>query len=1417
MAGNYDKDYQIVQTTGRKINNPGFVDEDGFSLSASADTQIDSFIDGLISYAKPTRSVQEHVIVNRFAAPGGPEQAGDAQGGPGLDYEAAELSPYNALPYRNLVVRQYGTNNLRTFYAEHSDAFGISGSVDSDGYDTSANYHKTNRNTVCRYEFEDATASYENLGGVTKSFLYDNGFVSHAIPQTEEGYYWIRQLYVDGPCAYATSSVDVQLETGSVLLLSASLDLNDEDGGPFTSLFSIEGVSDLNLFVYEDIDITGSTFLGTNLANSGDGAEYDYQFNGEDVTWGVLYNDLFSVIGPGVEVPRFLNGRGLFGVYNQKFIDESAYAGSTQQDWTNWLANSPGLSSEVFNKRGYRGGWNSWRQVRQTDNKVRQEQRRRNYYVISEKDRESLGYNIDGGRYAFNSAKKARLFTEPVTNMAYRPIKHYIDTTDTPAGSVVEMVYSFDTRNEFFANDDLNEITQRPDRVDTKFEGVVEQYQNDAAVNDFSALRYSKRIWPRPLYEGLSETRGRDLYLFPWNSDPELRYGVRYNYRGKDDGELISGDEWPISVASPVAGGIQVSVTASTLDTSNPATAASGTGRWGELINKHTTYHNGTPASIENPSPMFARPVIGYYDQDGTSGLVDAYKISGYTYTPREPLDAGAVTFPDRPPMIDDYSEWRERYKGVAQMGGVLPEFRISDRMPYYYGEGNQPAGDPLTDSAFMTVTGSAFDRSDTSSFFARKVDSADLSDFEYILDVNNDNSPSKVRKATLRVKALKTFLPYEGFYPIQRAKEIAGIFRNGITSLDYSLTGGDNNIRTLMAPLFGPGLLFNSMKAQYAVDYPVMTGSFAISTLENEAEQWIGTRDVRFGGNPVAINEDFHVRLPFETLASPLSYLGGGIDLVDMECHPSAAIDSTASWSGKTDRKYLLAINNFLSETAGFFLGRDSFTRIASKPAREVVVDSDIEEYRMDFIVTNDVGGSEYLTNPFWEFEDGASLKRYNQAEIYDNIPFIDSYAGFRRGEIYGPPSRHIFVNTVNSDATGTAGYSPFTPPSFWTMAYARMTFRPTKSVYTIGEIIAETTTSCLRPGMGSAYDTTNATAGDGGALYEPSISGTSARNAMQVTASFEIFGLSEVPLAEFDPNGAPTAFREPDGSESNQVWTIGPRWEVPVARNTAVSPAIAAPLTNDSSSLMAGGSNTGRGRDPEAFGDAYGVWMRVRAPGPSLLPSSSVGNSVTGSLVDLLGFSTDPVRVGRPEETSRVHEGVVMIPYIVDDRGSRFVEPIDGDKVFDEEWVRLVQTAFVFPPALDNRFGADPYLFYFVDFSHDFSRVDLVNMWDGQAPALIDKPEYLEKEVDVRPDLFEQDGLRWMMFKVKQRGKTNYFKTVDESGKDKRYIAEYELGILKEGEERYSYNWPYDFFTMIERAEVEVDITLARDKGGE
>ena len=179
-------------------------------------------------------------------------------------------------------------------------------------------------------------------------------------------------------------------------------------------------------------------------------------------------------------------------------------------------------------------------------------------------------------------------------------------------------------------------------------------------------------------------------------------------------------------------------------------------------------------------------------------------------------------------------------------------------------------------------------------------------------------------------------FLPYEGFYPVQRTMELVKLFEEaygGNLSRVYPDPGGvithmlNSNPRTFYQPFFSPGILYNTIKAGYAVDYPIHLDSFANGGVEGAKGSPNNSNfrtDMSSSANVrrARIATDFQYRVPFEALVNPEEYVTGKF-IVDSIPHPSAAIASMVRFNGgSTTERYKLAMHNFLAESTDFFLG---------------------------------------------------------------------------------------------------------------------------------------------------------------------------------------------------------------------------------------------------------------------------------------------------------------------------------------------------------------------------------------------------------------------------------------------------------------------------------------------------------------
>ena len=185
------------------------------------------------------------------------------------------------------------------------------------------------------------------------------------------------------------------------------------------------------------------------------------------------------------------------------------------------------------------------------------------------------------------------------------------------------------------------------------------------------------------------------------------------------------------------------------------------------------------------------------------------------------------------------------------------------------------------------------------------------LKHFDLVLKDHRDfTKPSII---TLKCKAIKKFLAYEGFYPAQRTVDIYNQFMSsfrgcyaalGQMGSPFSTANNDGltssiEAQALIEPLFAPGLLFNTIKSGVAVDWPTIYHNDGLITGSYDATNALNRRSVDFltaqgiKPNPMEYMNQYMIsssnnlniesgswsiwseRIPFEALIDPYRYLG--------------------------------------------------------------------------------------------------------------------------------------------------------------------------------------------------------------------------------------------------------------------------------------------------------------------------------------------------------------------------------------------------------------------------------------------------------------------------------------------------------------------------------------------------------------
>ena len=145
------------------------------------------------------------------------------------------------------------------------------------------------------------------------------------------------------------------------------------------------------------------------------------------------------------------------------------------------------------------------------------------------------------------------------------------------------------------------------------------------------------------------------------------------------------------------------------------------------------------------------------------------------------------------------------------------------------------------------------------------------------------------------------------------------------------------------------------------------------------------------------------------------------------------------------------------------------------------------------------------------------------------------------------------------------------------------------------------------------------------------------------------------------------------------------------------------------------------------------------------------------------------------------------------------------------------------------------DAFPMFIFDFDHTLDKQELMDIWQGIMPYSSIRAEKMASSIttglgqstyDLLPNisLDSHDTLtmptdtHWMIFKVKQRADNNYYNLTPELDASTAGFLQIPGLMPKTFNEplgqklTYSYNWPYDFFTMLELIKLESEIDLER-----
>ena len=374
---------------------------------------------------------------------------------------------------------------------------------------------------------------------------------------------------------------------------------------------------------------------------------------------------------------------------------------------------------------------------------------------------------------------------------------------------------------------------------------------------------------------------------------------------------------------------------------------------------------------------------------------------------------------------------------------------------------------------------------------------------------------------------------------------------------------------------------------------------------------------------------------------------------------------------------------------------------------------------------------------------------------------------------------------------------------------------------------------------------------------------------SSMQLSASFNLFGIKTESFVEKDKFGLVQTTRP--GSIVGDRWVIRPKFETPMLNfsDLGLHPISGSNITfpsNYSAIATPRGMWHQFGVIPEedkgvhiSIDEIPKNWLRnhyLVKDFPSVYnnetPTKNYDQKVL-SLADLVGFNTETkTKIGTLKEKTVLREAVVAIPYIIEEAQTEI--GLTGTSMFKKSFIEIPHERFlaakkaaygsavgdsleaagpsiskqlqkmekyVLPPQLDflsNEAGAaNPFVMYIFEFEYELDKDDLSYIWQNLAPRDYKKVsfqhqsvahELLDAELLNETVLEENQNLRWMVFKVKQKGQEEYWNYVDSQADKVSANSPDLLPPVQSMGYKYSYNWPYDYVSFVEMAKMNVEI---------
>ena len=388
-----------------------------------------------------------------------------------------------------------------------------------------------------------------------------------------------------------------------------------------------------------------------------------------------------------------------------------------------------------------------------------------------------------------------------------------------------------------------------------------------------------------------------------------------------------------------------------------------------------------------------------------------------------------------RSPFYDSYDDYSVDTKYVFKAGTILSEFRVSDKIEDYVKNEDFLIDKNDDFSIFGIPTGNlTIPQNSSEENFNKFYTNSEFMQFFDIVKTDHDGIaiPSEI---TVKCNALKKFIPYDGFYPSERTLQIASQFSKSYSEFIEAqgpIPGDFLNAesRPVLSALFSPGIMYNSIKAGIAVDYPVALQSvekFQYKSFVSGATELTSSGYWSLGTGSNGVN-GWDYRVPFEALLEPEEYLQDK-NIVDMEPDPSCSLGMTSKLGQSGDNLYKLMMNNFLAEIPEFFLRNDEFTAIRSIPdnSKDFGKVEPGKTYGMRVKIRRSMNTTRKWFHPYFPDNQADGLQTISDYELPQDPLYQsnlqETFTMYSRPSAFGPP----VAATSQLYLSPTGSYGPF------------------------------------------------------------------------------------------------------------------------------------------------------------------------------------------------------------------------------------------------------------------------------------------------------------------------------------------------------------------------------------------------------